>query len=91
MRVLDFAEIGITGDDYLGVGPLAQEFAGPAWLFPDFLGDKHGIPVVTDWETGSSPPAFTPDGRLLVFGTEEGIVEVAELSVVREHLARVSR
>jgi len=88
MRFLDFQEIGITAEGYDAISPSGQEFAagiaGQRWLLPDCTGSKHGIPLATDWTGLSWVSAFSPNGKLLARGTEEGVVLVADLQAVRE-------
>jgi hypothetical protein len=86
IRVSDFAEIGVTADSRQAVGPSGKEFAGNGWFFPDRTGVQHGVPMTTDWETGSCAPEFSPDGRLIAWGSAEGVVVVANVAVVRERL-----
>jgi len=56
------------------------------WLLSGHPGEPT-IPLITDWSQFASVSAFSPDGRRLACGTEEGIVVVADIPEVRRRLA----
>ena len=96
LRFSDFREIGTTAAGYDAISPSGQEFASSGsgsqrWLLPDCTGPKHGIPLATDWIGLSWVSTFSPNGKLLAWGTEEGAVLVADLQAVRERLSTLRR
>jgi len=96
MRFSGFQEIGTTAEDYDAISPSGQEFAVDAanqrWLHSDRAGPQHGrLPLATDWTALSWVSAFSPNGKLVAKGTEEGAVLVADIRAVRERLSALGR
>ena len=48
--------------------------------------EKDGLPVDTDWWENAFVSAFSRDGQRLAIGTEEGIVLVADIREVKQHM-----
>lgn len=71
------------------MGPNGREFAGNNWFFPDLAGEEHGIPLLTQRESASGPPKFSPDGQFVAWGTNDGVVVVANIPVVRKRLDKL--
>jgi WD40 repeat protein len=91
MRLSDFKEMGATADRCQAIGPSGKQFTLGQWLLLDHPGSTHGIPLVTDWRALSFVSAFSPDGRLLAWATEEGVVLVADIEAVRRRLSALGR
>ena len=91
-RFSDFEEIGKTADYCQAIGPSGERFfPRDEWLLIDRPGLKHGIPLGTDWRALSFVSAFSPDGKLLAQGTEEGVVLVADIDALRQLLSTLRR
>jgi len=82
----DFGEVGVTAERCEAIPPSGQQSAGDACLFLDGTG-KHVVPLVTDWQSLSYVSAFSPNGKLLVWGTAEGVVLVADIQAVLGRLS----
>ena len=81
----DFAEAGlIPGCE--AIGPTAQEFAGHGWVLFDRPGLQGRTALATDWQTCPDTTVFSRDGKFLAWGTDEGVVLVADLNEVRRRL-----
>jgi len=52
-------------------------------------GFRREIPLATDWRYQSYVFAFSPDSKYLAWGTEEGVVLVADLEEVRTRIAEL--
>ncbi len=94
VRFEGFATNPIPDQQFQAIGPSAEAaayFGKPSWLYLYQKGTRQAIPLATDWTALGDPSAFSPDGKLLAWGTEEGIVLVAEIERVQAELARLRR
>jgi WD40 repeat protein len=89
-RLPDFQTNGWTAKGCNAIGPNGEQFLLPPWLVSGQPGDK-GIPLAADWIALAFVAAFSPDGTLLVWGTEEGEVLVADIATVRRRLASLKK
>ncbi len=93
VRLSDFKESGLSPERCQAIGPSGDQFAvnGPGGLLVcDRRGAESGLPLGSDW-TLSSAPSFSPDAKLLAWGTQQGAVLVAEIQEVRRRLAGLHR
>lgn len=72
------------------IGPNGEQFLLPPWFLPN-QPHENGFPLFTDWCALAYVSAFSPDGRLLAWGTEEGEVMVADIAEVRRLFTRLKR
>ncbi|MBI4657773.1 MAG: WD40 repeat domain-containing protein [Verrucomicrobia bacterium] len=89
VRLSDFREVGLSPEHCLAIGPSGDQFAvhGPEGLQLRGPGElASGLPLGSDWSR-SFPPSFSPDGKLLAWGTHEGVVVVDDIREVRRRLA----
>ncbi|MSU61925.1 MAG: hypothetical protein EXS31_05950 [Pedosphaera sp.] len=89
-RWSDFVEVGkappVALGYYQAIAPFGEAFAGNGSYFPDVTGMKNGIPFAADWTPLSWVSAFSPDGRFLAQGTEDGVVLVLDIPEVKRRL-----
>jgi WD40 repeat protein len=90
-RSADFAELGTTPRDCEAIAPYDKGYEGNVSFFPGITGEKRAIPLTTEWRTLGWVSAFSPSGNLLVWGTEDGIVLVADLQEVQQRLSTLGR
>ncbi len=93
VRLSDFKEFGHSPEHCQAIGPSGDQFAvhGPGGLQVRGLGgSESGLPLGSDWSR-SFPPSFSPDGKLLAWGTHEGVVLEADIAEVRRRLAGLSQ
>ena len=92
MRLSDFEEIGTTKDRCQAIGPSGERyFVRDEWLLLDRPDLKDRIPLGTDWRALSFVSAFSPNGKLLAQGTEEGVVLVVDIQATRHQLSTLRR
>lgn len=87
-----FKKLGLSPEGCLAVGPSGDEFAvdGPRGVSVcRCRGPEDRVPLGSDWPTYSTP-SFSPDGKLLTWGTKQGAVLVADLQEVRRRLASLA-
>jgi hypothetical protein len=87
VRLSDFQEIGGTPEGWQAVDPSWPTFVSNGWLFVSDPRPEHRVSVVTDWHCCPDSLTFSPNGKLLVWGTAEGIVLVADIQEVSRRLA----
>jgi WD40 repeat protein len=90
-RLSDFLKLGETPDAvdglYDAIAPSGREFAGNGWYFPDLAGMKNGIRFASGHTPLSWVSAFSPDGQLILEGTEDGVALVLDIPNVLRRLA----
>ncbi len=89
-----FREIGLSAVACDAIGSSGDQFILGDRKGREYLLPSDGGPIVsllTDWTRLAFVSAFSPDGRFLASGTEEGIVLVANIPEVRRRLAGVRR
>lgn len=89
-RLPDFRWIDSTAMGCNAIGPNGEQFLLPPWFLPN-QPHENGFPLFTDWCALAYVSAFSPDGRLLAWGTEEGEVMVADIAEVRRLFTRLKR
>jgi hypothetical protein len=93
-RLPTFEEVGTTSEGCQAIGTSGEQFLMKdqmdQWLSWDIPGESR-IPLRTDWTRLGFVSAFSPDGKHLASGTEEGIVLVADIPAVRRRLATLRR
>ena len=86
VRFAGFQEIRtVEGCEALSAS--GHQFANGGWLSLDRTGLRHGIPLTTDWLRSGDTCTFSRDGRLLSWGTLEGVVLVADIRTLTQRLA----
>jgi WD40 repeat protein len=90
-RSSDFAELGTTPRNCEAIAPYGMGYEGNASFFPGLTGEKNAIPLTTQWTWLGWLSAFSPNGKSLVWGTEDGIVLVADLQEVQQRLSTLGR
>jgi hypothetical protein len=93
MRLSDFQDFGLFPTEAQALGPNGDQFVvdGPHGLMVCGRdGPANGVPLGSDW-TRSIPVAFSVDGRLFAWGTEQGALLVAEIPEVRRRLSELGR
>lgn len=91
MRFSDFHEMSVRNEAYDAIGPSGRDFAGPRWVVVGSKSPEAKIPFVTDWTPLGHVSSFSPDGKKVAWGTEEGVVLVADIEEVQRRLARLGR
>jgi WD40 repeat protein len=94
IRWSDFVEIGATPGDprgYDAISPSGAEFGGSGWFFPDLTGMKNGIRFAADRTSLAWVSTFSPDGKLLAQGTEDGVVLLLDIPEVKRRLAGLGK
>jgi WD40 repeat protein len=86
IRCTDFKELGKTVDDCEALSSSGTQYRTSPPLVRD-PEQKDDIHLTTDWTTNAWVSAFSPDGSFLAWGTEEGVVLVADIQEVRRRLA----
>jgi WD40 repeat protein len=86
-RLSDFGELGTTAAACQAIGPSGCEFARPGWFSPDRTGARKGLPLTTDWQPSPDAVAFSRSGKLIAWGTVEGVVLVADIQAVQRRLS----
>jgi WD40 repeat protein len=81
-----FQPIGRVDRNSQGVDVSGDQFLLNQWLVSGRPGVQK-IPLMTDWAQLGFVSAFSPDGKHLACGTEEGVVVVADLPEVRHRMA----
>ncbi len=90
MRWSDFTEVG-RASAAQAISPSGRQVATLNLLFPDITRPDYAIPTTTRWGALNGVRTFSPDGKLLAWGTEEGAVLVARIEALRRRLAELSR
>jgi len=70
------------------IGPNRGLFDG-IWLVPDRTAPERRIRLGLDWHLSSDVSSFGPDGKLFAWGTEEGVVMVANIQEILRRLSMV--
>jgi hypothetical protein len=86
-RLTDFVEVDATVKNYTAISPSGQDFAGGGWFLPGRDGVDRRIPLPIDEHPNAMVSAFTPDGKRLVAGTEQGVVLLVDIKEVQRRLA----
>jgi hypothetical protein len=74
------------------IGPSGEQyFVQQEWFVLDRPGLKRGIPLGTDGRVLCFVSAFSPDGKLMAQGTEEGVVLVVDIEAVGQRLSALQR
>jgi WD40 repeat protein len=89
-RLPDFQPVGLAATGCNAIGPSGEQFLLPPWFLSGRSGDD-GFPLRTDWTELGFVSAFSLDGSLLAWGTEEGEVLLAHLDTVRRRLASLKK
>jgi serine/threonine protein kinase/WD40 repeat protein len=84
MRFSDFTEVRTTASYCAGLAPSGREFATTAWLLPDKSDLKEALPFDHD---SCLQAVFSPNGRWLAGGRDNGTVYVADTQQLRTKLA----
>jgi serine/threonine protein kinase len=84
MRFSDLREIKTTKWPCIAIAPFGKEFATPNWILPGKSGLKEAVPFDTDSCLRCS---FSPDGKLLAGGSENGTVYVVDTQQIRTKLS----
>jgi WD40 repeat protein len=87
VRFSDFTEIGTTVEFREAISPSGGEFVSGQAAFLDRSNADRAVPVVMDWQLLAFVSSFSPDGRLVAWGTEAGVVVVLHLEEVQQRLA----
>jgi serine/threonine protein kinase len=94
MRLSDFQDFGSLPTALSALGPIGDQFAvnGPRGLLVcGRYGAAKGLPLGSDWTRSTCPVAFSVDGRLVAWGTEQGALLVADIPEVRRRLSELGR
>lgn len=89
VRFSDFSVIGRTLDYCQAIAPDTGELRLKNGLWYRPPRGRNDLPLFTDWTHLSYVFAFSPDGKYLAWGTEQGVVLVADLEQVRERIAEL--
>jgi hypothetical protein len=87
MRVSDFKEMGKTPPGMVNISPSGMEFGGSyLYLKP---GSKPSVLPMQEAGLGSASQysIFSPNGKYVAWGTESGLVIVADIEEVRRLLS----
>jgi hypothetical protein len=95
VRLADFQEIRHVPEGVRSISSSGQQIGldldtQPGLLIRDDRSAGQILPIGMDWALGSDP-VFSPDGRLLAWGTLERLIIVAELDEVKQRLAELSK
>ena len=83
----DLKPVMVTPDHCRALGPAGELAVGQhfGWEILDAQGQTTGLPLGLDWDPAFAP-SFSPDGRLLAWGTVDGLVLLADLSEAKRRL-----
>jgi hypothetical protein len=93
LRLDDLAEVWTTPKYCRAIcsaGELFVEGEHHSWRAYDRSGRLEDVFLGLDWDT-AFVPSFSPDGRLLAWGTLEGLVLVADLGEVRGRMEALGK
>lgn len=82
-----FRETGQTSDRYEAISPGCREFAAERnhlYLLDRFGGRR--VALATEWNSTPETANFSRDGKRLAWGTEPGMVNVADLDEVKRRM-----
>jgi hypothetical protein len=82
----DFQNVG-TGNYFCGAMSASGAQFASGWLYPDPSHPKYTIRLGMDWHQSYDARSFSPDGRYIAWGTEEGVVLVADIPEVQRRLS----
>ena len=95
MQLSDFQEIGYKPENgevaFEAVGPSATSFASNGRIFSGLTGATNAIGFGSDRLPLSWIETFSPDGRFLAQGTEDGVVLVVDIPKVRKRLESLGK
>ena len=88
MRFSDFQEIGTSLDGLQAISPSGDALSWPALSSG---GRQPKVALTTDWELSPDAGAFGKEGKLLAWGTGQGVVLVINTQEVERRLASLGK
>lgn len=88
-RILDFSDFRTLSTKSIScraLSPNGRDVASDRAVTLDKEGDSEWIPMTTDWGELRDASSFSPDGTLLAWGTDSGMVLVADIQELRRRI-----